>query len=155
MEAEAGSSPNVMFTVTSCPPLPENCIHTLRKSDGNEATKRFKVESNCITFRKVRVEDSGRYTISCCNEEGEEGHTTLELDVVAASVTQTQDQVRHHHTESKFFSFCKHQEIDDSKLIFYFLHPCPFVSADVFPENKYLHSLCWLDLGALIHTQRC
>ena len=81
LEAESGSSPTLTFTVTSDPPLAEGVKHTLRKTDGSSVTKRFKVESNCITFRKVRVEDSGTYTISCCNDEGEEGQETLELEV--------------------------------------------------------------------------
>ena len=62
-------------------PLAEGTEHTLSKRGGGEVTRRFKVESNCITFRKVRVEDSGMYTISCCSEEGEVGQATLELEV--------------------------------------------------------------------------
>ncbi len=73
LEAEAGSNPALIFTVTSDPPLAEDTKHTLSKSDGSKVTKRIKVESNRITFRKARVEDSGTYTISCCNDEGEKG----------------------------------------------------------------------------------
>ena len=81
MEARAGDSPVVSFTVTSDPPLTEDTEHKLTKEDGSKVTKRFKVDSGSITFRKVRVEDSGEYTISCCNEEGEVGQATLELDI--------------------------------------------------------------------------
>ena len=81
MEAEAGSSPTLAFTVSSDPPLAEDAEHTLSYSDGTKATRRFKVERNRITFRKVRVEDSGTYTISCCSEKGEVGQATLELEV--------------------------------------------------------------------------
>ncbi len=83
LEAFAGTSPTLTFTVTSDPPLAENTKHTLTKRGGGEVTKRFKVESNSITFRRVRAaEDSGTYTISCCNSTGEVGHATLELEVV-------------------------------------------------------------------------
>ena len=86
VEAEAGSSPVVTFSVTSDPPLNEVIKHTLKKSDGSIVTKRFKVDSNSITFRRVRVEDSGIYTISCCSEEGKEVQATLELEVVCTEL---------------------------------------------------------------------
>ena len=70
------------FCVTSDPPLAEDAEHTLSKSGGGEVTKRFRVDSNCITFHSVRLKDSGMYTISCWNEEGEVGQATLELEVV-------------------------------------------------------------------------
>ena len=72
------------FTVDSNPPLAENTVHVLRKTGGGVVTKRFKVERNCITFRDMRVEDSGMYTISCCNSVGQEGSETLELEVVGS-----------------------------------------------------------------------
>lgn len=81
LEAAAGSSPIVTFTVTSDPPLAEDTKHTLRKCDGIAVTKRFKVESNRITFRNVRVEDTGTYVISCCNDKEQVGQETFELDV--------------------------------------------------------------------------
>lgn len=61
LEVEAGSSPSVTFTVTS---LAEGTGHTLRKSGGGEVSKRFRVESGHIIFRRLRSEDSGMYTIS-------------------------------------------------------------------------------------------
>ena len=76
--------------MTSDPPLAENTKHTLSKSDGGVATKRFKVESNSITFRNVRLEDSGTYTISCHNDEGEVGQATLELEVVYSGLPAPQ-----------------------------------------------------------------
>lgn len=82
LEAEAGSTSRVAFHVTSDPPLAEDAEHTLSKVGGGEVTKRFKVDGNSITFRSVRLEDSGMYTISCRNDEGEVGQATLELEVV-------------------------------------------------------------------------
>ena len=99
MEAEAGSSPTLTFTVTSDPPWLKDTEHTLSKRGGGEVTRRFKVESNRITFRKVGVEDSGTYTISCCNEEGEVGQATLELEVTHAQ-PQTH-QPAHSHGSSQ------------------------------------------------------
>ena len=61
--------------------MPEDIKHSLSKRGQGEATRRFKVESDCITFRRVRVEDSGTYTISCCTAEGEVSQETLELEV--------------------------------------------------------------------------
>ena len=81
IEAEVGSSPTLAFTVSSDPSLAGDTEHILNKRGGGEVTRRFKVERNCITFRKLRVEDSGMYTISCCSEEGEVGQATLELEV--------------------------------------------------------------------------
>ena len=85
-----GSSPTLAFTVTSDPPLADGAKHAFRKSDGSKVTKRFKMENNCITFRKVRLEDSGTYTISCCNDEGEEGRVELELEVTKSSASDSQ-----------------------------------------------------------------
>ena len=100
LEAEAGSSPTLTFTVTSDPPLAEDTEHTLSKSDGSKATRRFKVESNRITFRKVRVEDSGTYTISCCSDEGEVGQATLELEVTHAGPPSHQPAHSHGNTQT-------------------------------------------------------
>ena len=100
LEAEAGSSPTLAFTVSSDPPLAEDTEHTLSKSDGTKATKRFKVESNCITFRKVRVEDSGTYSISCCSEEGEVGQATLELEVTPPAPPTHQPAHSHGNTQT-------------------------------------------------------
>lgn len=63
LKAEAGSSPTLTFTVTSDCLLAESTEQTLRKSDGTIATKRFKVESNRVTFRKI-----GEQGISDVNE---------------------------------------------------------------------------------------
>ena len=46
-------------------------------------TKRFKVEGNKIILRNVNFSDSGLYSISCCNDDGEEGEEILELEVLA------------------------------------------------------------------------
>ena len=82
LQVVAGSSPCVNFTIVSQPPL-EEVRHTLKK-DGRPASKRFKVEGGRIIFRNVNERDSGSYTISCCDEEGEEGEETLELEVLPA-----------------------------------------------------------------------
>ncbi len=100
MEAEAGSSPTLAFTVTSDPPLAEAIKHTLTKSDGSKANKRFKVESGRITFRKVRVEDSGTYTINCCSDEGEVGQATLELEVTPPQPSTRQPPHSHGTTQT-------------------------------------------------------
>ena len=85
------------FTVTSDPPLAEGTKYSLSKKGGGEVTKRFKVESDRITFRKVRVEDSGMYTISCRNEDGEVGQETLELEVVPPQLP-THQPISHGNT---------------------------------------------------------
>ena len=85
MEATVGESPTIHFTITSNPPLAEDAQHSLTCEDGKAATKRFKIQGSCITFRNVRAGDSGVYTISCRNEAGLVGKETLELDVIAAS----------------------------------------------------------------------
>ena len=81
LKVPAGSSPCVTFTVTSDPPVPDDAKHTLSKEDGSKVSRRFKVESNRITFHDVGIADSGLYTISCCNDDGEEGQGTVELAV--------------------------------------------------------------------------
>ncbi len=100
LEVKAGSSPTVPFTVTCDPPLAEDTEHTLSKSDGSRATRRFKVESNCVTFRKVRVEDGGIYTISCCSDEGEVGQATLELEVTPPQPSTPQSAQTQRNTQT-------------------------------------------------------
>ena len=85
VEATVGESPTIHFTITSDPPLAEDAQHTLTCEDGKAATKRFKIQGSCITFRNVRAGDSGVYTISCRNEAGMVGKDTLELDVITAT----------------------------------------------------------------------
>ena len=85
MEAAVGESPTIHFTVTSDPPLAEDAKHVLTDENGKAATKRFRIEGDCITFRNVRFGDSGVYTISCCNEAGLVGKETLELDITPAN----------------------------------------------------------------------
>ena len=84
VEAAVGESPIVNFTITSHPPLGEDAKHTLTCEDGRPATKRFKVQGDCVTFRNIRVGDSGVYTISCQNEAGLIGKETLELDITSS-----------------------------------------------------------------------
>ena len=81
VEAAVGESPIVNFIITSHPPLGEDAKHTLTCEDGRPATKRFKVQGDCITFCNIRAGDKGVYTISCCNEAGLIGKETLELDI--------------------------------------------------------------------------
>lgn len=83
VEAKAGQSPTLHFTVTSEPPLASDAKHSLTHADGSLATKRFKVTTDTITFNKVRVADTGFYSISCRNDAGLVGKETLELEVTA------------------------------------------------------------------------
>ena len=85
VEVAEGESSIIHFAVTSDPPLAEDAKHVLTCSNGDAATKRFRIEEDCITFRNVRLGDSGVYTISCCNEAGLEGKETLELDITPAN----------------------------------------------------------------------
>ena len=85
VEAAEGESPSIRFTVTSDPPLAEDAKHVLTDENGRAATKRFRIERNCITFRNVRIGDSGVYTISCRDEAGLVGKETLELDITPAN----------------------------------------------------------------------
>lgn len=89
LEADIGTSPTVTFTVVSDPPLRENTEHFFKKSDGSKVTRRFKIQGNSITFRNIKVEDSGLYTISCCNDEGEEGKAEIELDITSRQPPNT------------------------------------------------------------------
>ena len=40
------------------------------------------MEGNKIILRNVNFSDSGLYSISCCNDDGEEGEEILELEVL-------------------------------------------------------------------------
>ena len=108
---EAGSSPTLAFTVTSDPPLAEDTQHTLVKTIGKdksgyvitERNVRFKVEHNCITFRGVRMGDSGTYTISCHNDVGEIGKAQLVLEVKQPVLEPPQPQ----SSKSKLPSFAR------------------------------------------------
>ena len=84
VEAAEGESPTIHFTIISDPPLAEDAKHMLTCKNGDAATKRFKIHRHYITFRNVRLSDSGVYTISCRNEAGLVGKETLELDVTPA-----------------------------------------------------------------------
>ena len=81
---EAGSSHLLAFTVDSDPPLADNTVHSLTR---DEAPTRFKVKNKCIAFHDVRVEDSGTYIISCCNDDGKVGEATIELEVTPPQPT--------------------------------------------------------------------
>ena len=76
------------FTVESNPPLAEDAQHTFTE-DGKPVTKRFAVKGNSIKFRRLRPEDSGTYTISCCNECGLVGEDTIELEVSSDTTSST------------------------------------------------------------------
>ena len=90
LEAQVGDSPTVHFTVESEPPLAEDAQHTLTRDGKLHVTKRFIVKNNSIKFKKVRIEDSGIYAISCCNECGLVGKDTIELDVSSVDTTTLQ-----------------------------------------------------------------
>ena len=78
--AMANDSIKIGFTVTSEHPMPSNPEHTIIREDGG--TVRCKIERNFITFSKLDVRDSGKYTISCFNENKCEGKATFELEVI-------------------------------------------------------------------------
>ena len=86
LEAGVGESPIVHFTMESESSLVDCAQHTLTK-DGKPVTKRFIVQSNSVKFKKVRLEDSGTYTISCSNDDGLVGEDTIELDVFPTGQT--------------------------------------------------------------------
>ena len=88
IEAAAGTTPTVQFSVDCYPPLDEDVRHTLTKEGGGAATKRFKVEGGTITFCRVIVDDSGTYHISCENDVGK-GQAALELVVNPSTTTTT------------------------------------------------------------------
>ena len=75
----ANDSIRIGFTVTSEHPMPSNPEHTIIREDG--ATARCKIVGNVITFSKLDICDSGKYTISCFNENKCEGKETFELEV--------------------------------------------------------------------------
>ena len=86
VKATVGEAPVMHFTVTSEPPLPQDVRHTLTHQDSTMATKRFKIEKDSVTFRDLRLADSGFYTISCSNSAGLVGKETLELEVKSKQV---------------------------------------------------------------------
>ena len=87
IEATAGTTHTVQFSVDCCPPLDEGVRHTLTKEGSGAATMRFEVEDDIIIFQRVTETDGGRYSISCENDVGM-GQATLEL-VVNPSTTRT------------------------------------------------------------------
>ena len=86
VEAQAGESPTLHFSVTSDPPLTENTTHDITAENGG-IVRRFKVQNNCITFRNVKTTDTGSYTISCRNAKGLEGKATFEMDISESAGT--------------------------------------------------------------------
>ena len=84
MEAQAGESPTLHFSVTSDPPLTENTRHVVATENG-DIVRRFKVQDNCITFRNVKTADTGLYIISCRDANGLEGKATFELNISESS----------------------------------------------------------------------
>lgn len=86
LEAQAGQTLTVHFTVISDPPLDEDVKHTLCKEGVALLGRRIKVQSNNIIFRNVRESDSGIYTISCCNDEGIKGEEIFELEISSSVI---------------------------------------------------------------------
>ena len=84
VQAQAGKSPTLHFCVTSEPPLTENTTHVITGKMGG-IIRRFKVQENCITFRKVKITDTGLYTISCRNAKGLVGTATLKLHILESA----------------------------------------------------------------------
>ena len=79
VEAQAGESPTLHFSVTSDPPLDSSTKHIITNESG-AIVRKFKVQDNCITFRNVKTTDTGLYTIRC----GEGFRATFELEISAS-----------------------------------------------------------------------
>ena len=80
LKVKIGESPVVHFTVESEAPLAGDVQHTLTK-DGKAVTKRFMVQNNIVKFKKVRLDDSGKYSISCYSNDVLVCEDTIELEV--------------------------------------------------------------------------
>ena len=81
LKAEVGESLIVHFTVESEPPLVEDAQHTLTRDGKAVTNKEFVVQGNSIKFKKVRLDDSGKYSISCYSNAVLVCEDTIELEV--------------------------------------------------------------------------
>ena len=65
--------------------------HFIHNEDG-KLIRKFKVTSDCITFRDMEVSDSGVYTISCHGAKGLEGKASFELKVTPPDASTAKSQ---------------------------------------------------------------
>ena len=68
---ESGQRASVKFSIMYDPKWGEISKHTLRKAGSQTMTKVYTIRADEVVFDRVRVEDSGTYTINCGNEAGE------------------------------------------------------------------------------------
>lgn len=87
IEAKAGDSPKIHFTLTPKTSLGENIKHVLTKR-GEKVTKRFKIKGNDIIFNRVKIEDSEIYTISLVQDDKTLTEETFELDIAPHSTVE-------------------------------------------------------------------
>ena len=84
VEAEAGKSVSVQFSLENEKQCGEISQHTLRKKGSENITTPYKILDNEIMFSEVAVKDGGIYTISGRNEAGE-GTASFELNVTSSN----------------------------------------------------------------------
>ena len=82
-----GSSQEILFSVSSNPPLPGDVKHEiclLKEQDVPiPAPETFVISQNAITMSNVKCEDSGTYQISCTNVDGVTGNEIFRLTVIS------------------------------------------------------------------------
>lgn len=80
MKAEAGQKVSVEFSIINDQTFGIICKHKLKKEGSRRIKAEYKILENAIVFEKVKLEDSGQYTISCKNSAGE-GSASFDLHV--------------------------------------------------------------------------
>lgn len=81
LEAKVGESPTIKFSLEPKPPSAEPVKHSLIKDGTSTISKRFEVKDGVIMFRKVKVKDSGTYTLSCRHNDELLAEEILELEI--------------------------------------------------------------------------
>ena len=83
LEAQAGDSVSVNYSVVNDPHSGEMHSHFLKKEGQEKILTDYEITENGIVFKKVSIEDNGTYIISCQNDAGE-GSTSFILHVTSA-----------------------------------------------------------------------
>ena len=87
IEIPEGSSQEIVFSVSSNPPLPGDTKHEiclLKEQDMPiPASGTFIISQNTLTMSNVRCEDSGTYQISCKNVDGVIGKEIFKLTIIS------------------------------------------------------------------------
>ena len=87
IEVPEGSSPKIVFSVLSNPPLPGDAKHEIcllkEQNMPIPAPGTFIISRNTITMSNVRCEDSGTYQISCTNMDGVIGKEIFRLTIIS------------------------------------------------------------------------